>query len=79
MFKRPQEPDLFKHFVDDPSEVKLEAWRLLQRRLTIRESAFVFAHSRYWLPASLCVGYSDTKTLFESVPDAKSSRTSTRG
>jgi hypothetical protein len=36
MFKRPQEPDLFKHFVDDPSEVKLEAWRLLQRRLTIR-------------------------------------------
>lgn len=36
MFKHPRDTDPFKHFQRDPSDVKLQAWKLLQRHLTIR-------------------------------------------
>jgi len=39
MMKLPNDPDQFKHFRGDPPEVKLEAWKRLQRRLTVRDIA----------------------------------------
>jgi hypothetical protein len=40
MLKLPHDPDQFKHFKADPPEIKLEAWKQLQRRLTIRDLVF---------------------------------------
>lgn len=39
MLKIPPDHDDFKHFRTDPPEVKLEAWKQLQRRLAMRDLA----------------------------------------
>jgi len=39
MLKLPPDSDQFKHFRTDPPEIKLEAWKQLQRRLTVRDLA----------------------------------------
>lgn len=39
MLKIPPDHDDFKHFRADPPEIKLEAWRQLQRRLAVRDLA----------------------------------------
>ena len=37
MLKPPTDPDQFKHFRGDPPDVKLQAWKYLQRRYTVRD------------------------------------------
>ncbi len=43
MMKLPPDPDQFKYFRSDPPEVKLEAWKRLQQRLTVRDLAISLA------------------------------------
>jgi hypothetical protein len=40
MLKFPPDLDQFKHFRADPPEIKLEAWKQLQRRLAVRDLAW---------------------------------------
>jgi len=41
--KLPPDPDQFKHFRNDPPEIKLAAWNRMQRRLTVRDVALCVA------------------------------------
>jgi len=43
MMKFPPDPDQFKYFRSDPPEIKLEAWKRLQYRLTVRDLAISLA------------------------------------